>query len=202
MDSMMLLTGLEEILINPYQCLTDIYYPDTEYINTDDSQDSPNSTTSSLSFFIDKEYQDYPLRDNDLVGEEIDICIPFPDIVIAPAPTTMLVQDKDEDFTEKIPQIEEEHIVCDIKLNRSCTVRKARGVTKKRKATRVISILPGEQYECSIVDCSMDVKNRLQDSLRGHYLYKPKFTDKGWRKICNYHYFSDLYNHKKRKPLI
>eukprot|EP01080_Neovahlkampfia_damariscottae_P001685 gene1685-454_t len=55
------------------------------------------------------------------------------------------------------------------------------------------------QPECCLVGCSNEVNNRLRFSLRTHEIqdFKSEFVERGWDKVCHYHYFSDLYKFKK-----
>jgi len=54
-----------------------------------------------------------------------------------------------------------------------------------------------EQCSCCLDGCNNSVTNRLRFSLRGQYSFKLNFLDSGWNKVCAYHYFRDLYQHKK-----
>ncbi|KAL0486339.1 hypothetical protein AKO1_002018 [Acrasis kona] len=50
---------------------------------------------------------------------------------------------------------------------------------------------------CCLSGCSNAVTNRLRFSLRRPNTFKEDFVNRQWNKICQYHYFSDLYQHKK-----
>jgi hypothetical protein len=78
-------------------------------------------------------------------------------------------------------------------------------VSKKKRATKQSrKLVPAyddhdtdTQCSCCISGCSNVVTNRLRFSLRRPSTFKDDFVDKGWNKVCGYHYFSDLYQHKK-----
>lgn len=53
------------------------------------------------------------------------------------------------------------------------------------------------QTSCCLSGCGNAVTNRLRFSLRRNYTFKNEFLDRNWNKVCQYHYFSDLYQHKK-----
>ncbi|KAL0485250.1 translation initiation factor IF-2 [Acrasis kona] len=53
------------------------------------------------------------------------------------------------------------------------------------------------QRSCCIHGCTNTVTNRLRFSLRRISSFKNDFITNSWNKICSYHYFNDLYQHKK-----
>ncbi|KAL0484357.1 KCNJ2 [Acrasis kona] len=55
----------------------------------------------------------------------------------------------------------------------------------------------GSQVCCCIDACGNPVTNRLRFSLRTNNSFKQSFLDLKWDKVCSYHYFRDLYQHKK-----
>ncbi|KAL0487494.1 bioB [Acrasis kona] len=50
---------------------------------------------------------------------------------------------------------------------------------------------------CCLSGCNNAVTNRLRFSLRRSYTFKDDYIATNWNKVCQYHYFSDLYQHKK-----
>jgi hypothetical protein len=68
---------------------------------------------------------------------------------------------------------------------------------KKRRIEELRDQSDG-QHECCIEGCHKPVRNRLRFNLRVLNDFKQDFLECGWNKICPYHYFADLYRHKKR----
>ncbi|KAL0479050.1 developmentally-regulated protein [Acrasis kona] len=60
-----------------------------------------------------------------------------------------------------------------------------------------VNDLSNAQNTCCLSGCENGVTNRLRFSLRRTHCFKDDFLLKGYNKICQYHYFSDLYQHKK-----
>jgi hypothetical protein len=82
-------------------------------------------------------------------------------------------------------------------------------VLKKKRATKsqsrkAVAPQPLEesadadsQCTCCITGCGNVVTNRLRFSLRRPNTFKEEHLEKNWNKVCGYHYFHDLYQHKK-----
>lgn len=72
--------------------------------------------------------------------------------------------------------------------------------TQRRSSDDEGTVSDGKQSSCCIKGCTNKVNNRMRQCLRckGEDDWKEDFVLKGWDKICNYHYFADLYEHKKR----
>src|SRR3989338_173027 len=69
---------------------------------------------------------------------------------------------------------------------------------RKRKLELELPQTDG-QNECCISGCNNQVQNRLRFNLRVLNDFKSDFIECGWNRVCAYHYFADLYQHKKRQ---
>jgi hypothetical protein len=70
---------------------------------------------------------------------------------------------------------------------------------RKRKLNQIDLPQTDGQNECCVNGCHNQVHNRLRFNLRVLDDFKSDFIECGWNKICSYHYFSDLYQFKKRQ---
>lgn len=57
------------------------------------------------------------------------------------------------------------------------------------------------QEVCCVRGCSGWSTNRNEKSLKYERKLKKRFIKRGWDKICNYHYFHDLYKYNKQKKI-
>jgi hypothetical protein len=65
---------------------------------------------------------------------------------------------------------------------------------RKRSASVVAATLSADdanvQSCCCLSGCDNLVTNRLRFSLRRNHMFKKEYLDKGWNKVCQYHYFA------------
>mmetsp|Transcript_10814 Transcript_10814/g.15838 ORF Transcript_10814/g.15838 Transcript_10814/m.15838 type:complete len:813 (+) Transcript_10814:38-2476(+) len=68
------------------------------------------------------------------------------------------------------------------------------------RAVKKVKTTGEQQLVCCIKGCTKEVTNRLRFSLRckEDNDYKEDFIEQHWDKVCHYHYFSDLYQYKKK----
>jgi hypothetical protein len=74
--------------------------------------------------------------------------------------------------------------------------KRVQACNRKRVQLTQISDDPNVQIACCLSGCDNAVTNRLRFSLRKNHTFKEEFLEKGWNKVCQYHYFSDLYKAK------
>lgn len=81
-------------------------------------------------------------------------------------------------------------------------LNKDQNIDKKRKKRKRDEQFHGNfQVECCVEGCHNVVRNRLRFHFRVLDNFKEDFIAMGWNKVCQYHYFADLYRHKKVKKV-
>jgi hypothetical protein len=60
-----------------------------------------------------------------------------------------------------------------------------------------------KHVSCCIIGCDRSVTRRLKFSLKcNHHKFKGEHLLQGWNRVCDHHYYSDLYEFKKMKKRI
>jgi hypothetical protein len=139
----------------------------------------------------------------DMVNMKFDVCMNKPKVLsVVPIIPKLLIPKKV--IRNKTPESSprKSHIPSIVLRNRAVQrieFPKKKKKRKKRKKKRRQVRTESSQKICCIIGCENEVKNRLFGSLKtGLFCQKWYYKAKKWDKICHHHYFSDLYQSKKK----